>query len=78
MVLIILITNVLIRKREMMKVNQKENKHTKAKEPQRKFSRKAYAPKKTYHHQMKMKSVIVRQKEFYSWKYNTLIKKTPK
>jgi hypothetical protein len=67
MVLVILLTNVLIRKREMMKVTQKENKHIKEKEPQRKFSRKAYAPKKTSHHQMKMKSVTVRQKEFYSW-----------
>ena len=45
----------------MMKVTQKENKHIKEKEPQRKFSRKVYAPKKTSHHQMKMKSVIVRQ-----------------
>jgi hypothetical protein len=44
-------------------------KHTyKAKELQRKFSRKAYAPKKTSHHQMKMKSVTVRHEEFYSWK----------
>jgi hypothetical protein len=43
------------------------NKHIKEKEPQRKFSRKSYAPKKTSHHQMKMKSVTVRQKEFYSW-----------
>jgi hypothetical protein len=60
MVLVILLTNVLIRKREMMKVTQKENKHIKAKEPQRKFSRKAYAPKKTSHHHMKMKSVTVR------------------
>jgi hypothetical protein len=68
MVLFIFITNVLIRKREMMKVTQIENKHKKAKEPQRKFSRKYYAPKKTSHHQMKLKSVTVRQKEFYSWK----------
>jgi hypothetical protein len=45
----------------------KGRKHIKAKEPQRKFSRKAYAPKKTSHHHMKMKSVTVRQKEFYSW-----------
>jgi hypothetical protein len=29
----------------MMKINQIENKHIKAKEPQRKFSRKSYAPK---------------------------------
>jgi hypothetical protein len=54
MVLVIFLTNVLIRKKEMMKVTQKENKHIKAKEPQRKFSRKDYAPKKTSHHQMKM------------------------
>ena len=54
------------------------NKHIKAKEPQRNFSRKDYAPKKTSPHQMKMKSVTVRQKEFYSWKQKTLIKKTLK
>jgi hypothetical protein len=78
MVLVILITNVLIRKREMMKVTQIENKHIKGKEPQRNFSRKTYAPKKTSHHQMKMKSVTVRHKELYSWQYKTLIKKTPK
>jgi hypothetical protein len=51
----------------MIKVTQKENAHIKAKELQRKFSRKTYTPKKTYHHQMKMKSVPMRQKEFYSW-----------
>jgi hypothetical protein len=45
----------------------KSNKHIKEKEPQRKFSRKAYAPKNTSHHHMKMKLVIVRRKEFYSW-----------
>jgi hypothetical protein len=67
MVLVISLTNVLIRKREMMKVTQKENKHIKAKEPKRKFSRKAYDPNKISHHQMKMKSVTVRQKELYSW-----------
>jgi hypothetical protein len=33
----------------------------------KKFSRKSYAPKKTYPHQMKMKSVKVRHKELYSW-----------
>jgi hypothetical protein len=33
----------------MMKVTQKTNKHIKTKELQRKFSRKAYAPKKTSH-----------------------------
>jgi hypothetical protein len=32
------LTNVLIRKRYMMKVTQKKNKHIKEKEPQRKFS----------------------------------------
>ena len=62
----------------MMKVTQNENTHIKAKELQRKFSRKAYAPKKTSHHQMKMKSVTVRHKEFYSWQYKTLINKTSK
>jgi hypothetical protein len=67
MVLVILLTNVLIRKREMMKVTQKTKKNIKEKELQRKFSRKAYAPKKTSHHQMKLKSVIVRHEEFYSW-----------
>jgi hypothetical protein len=67
MVLVILLTNVLIRKREMMKFTQIEKKHIKAKESQRNFSRKAYAPKKTSHHQMKMKSVTIRHKEFLSW-----------
>jgi hypothetical protein len=67
MVLVIFLTNVLIRKREMMKVAQKENTHIKAKEPQRKFKRKSYAPNRTSHHQMKMNSMIVRQKEFCSW-----------
>jgi hypothetical protein len=45
--------------------NRKKN--IKAKEPQTKFSRKSYTPKKTSHHHMKMKSVTVRHKEFYSW-----------
>jgi hypothetical protein len=36
-----------------MKVTQISNKHIKEKEPQRKFSRKDYAPNKTSHHQMK-------------------------
>jgi hypothetical protein len=39
----------------------------KGKGTQRKFTRKTYAPKKTSHHHMKMKSVRVRHKEFYSW-----------
>jgi hypothetical protein len=34
----------------MIKVTQKANKRIKAKELQRKFSRKNYAPKKTSHH----------------------------
>jgi hypothetical protein len=69
MVLVILVTNVLIIKRkEMMKMIQIENKHIKAKKPKRKSSRKVFAPKKTTPHQMKMKSVKVRHKEFYSWK----------
>ena len=46
----------------------KENTHIKEKELQRKISRKAYASKKTYHHQMNMKSTTVRHEEFYSWK----------
>ena len=46
----------------------KGNTHIKAKELQRKISRKDYASKKTSHHQMKMKSMTVRQQEFYSWK----------
>jgi hypothetical protein len=50
MVLVILLTNVLIRKIEMTKVTQKEDKHIKVKELQRNFSRKDFAPKKTYHH----------------------------
>jgi hypothetical protein len=45
-----------------------KGKHTyKGKITTKKFSRKAYAPKKTTHHQMKMKSVTVRQEDFYSW-----------
>jgi hypothetical protein len=52
----------------MIKVTQKENTHIKAKELQRKFSRKSYTPKKTSHHKMKMKSVTMRLEEFYSWK----------
>jgi Flp pilus assembly protein TadB len=68
MALVILLTNVLIRKGEMMKVTQKENTHIKEKELQRKILRIDYASKKTYHHQMKMKSVTVRHEEFYSWK----------
>jgi hypothetical protein len=51
----------------MMKVTQKTDKHIKVKELQIKFSRKAFAPKKTSHHQMKMKSMTVKQGEFYSW-----------
>jgi hypothetical protein len=50
----------------MMQVTQNENTHIKEKELQIKTSRKAYASKKTTHHPMKMKSVIVRQEEFYS------------
>jgi hypothetical protein len=38
----------------------KGRKHIKVKELQRKFSRKKFAPKKTSHHQMKMKSVTVK------------------
>jgi hypothetical protein len=67
MVLVILLTNVLIIKIEMMKVTQKADKHIKVKELQRKFSRKTFSPKKTSHHQMKMKSVTVKLGEFYSW-----------
>jgi hypothetical protein len=52
----------------MMKITKIENKHIKVKEPQRKLSRKNYAPKKTSHHQMKMKSMTVKHKELYSWK----------
>jgi hypothetical protein len=58
---------VLIIKREIMKVTQKANKHIKEKELQRKFSIKYYATKKTSYHQMKMKSMTMRQEEFYSW-----------
>ena len=67
MVLVIFLANFLIRKREMIKVTQKVDKHIEVKELQRKFSRKYFAPKKTSHHQMKMKSVTVKQGEFYSW-----------
>jgi hypothetical protein len=55
-----------------MKVTQKANKHIKEKEPQIKFSRKYYAPKNTSHHQMKMNSMTVGHKEFYSWKQKNL------
>jgi hypothetical protein len=51
----------------MMKVTKKVDKHIKVKELQRKFSRKAFASKKTSHHQMKMKLVTVKQGEIYSW-----------
>ena len=40
----------------------KGNQTYKEKELQRKFSRKIYAPKKTSHHQMKMKSMTMRHK----------------
>jgi hypothetical protein len=66
-VLVILLTNFLIRKiRGMMNITQIENKHIKEKEPQRKISRKSYGPKKTSPHQMKMNLVTVKHKE-YSW-----------
>jgi hypothetical protein len=44
----------------MMKANQKKDTHIKEKELQRNFSRKDYTPKKTSHHQMKMKSMTMR------------------
>jgi hypothetical protein len=44
----------------MMKVTQQVDKHIKVKELQTKFSRKYFAPNKTSHHQMKMKSVIMK------------------
>jgi hypothetical protein len=50
----------------------------KGKRTTKKFSRKSFAPKKTSHHQMKMKSMIVKWGELYSWQKKTLIKKTPK
>jgi hypothetical protein len=79
MVLVIFITNVLTRKiNEMKKMIQIENKHINSKEPKGKSLTKVYAPKKMAPHQTKMKSVKVRQKEFYLWKYKTLIKKKPK
>jgi hypothetical protein len=62
MVLVILRTNVLIRKREMMNVTKKEDKHIKEKWPQINFSRKTYAPTNTSHHHMKMKSMTVSRK----------------
>jgi hypothetical protein len=52
----------------MKKMTLRENKYKKEKEPKIFFSRKAFAPKKTVPHQTKMKSVIVIQKGFYSWK----------
>jgi hypothetical protein len=45
MVLVIFLTNVLIRKREMMKLTQKVDKDIKVKELQRKFSRKKICTK---------------------------------
>jgi hypothetical protein len=51
----------------MMNVTQNENTHIKAKKLQRKFSRKAYTPNNTSHHQMKIKSVTMRHEDFYSW-----------
>jgi hypothetical protein len=69
MILVILITNVLIRKiRGMMIITEIENKHIKENEPKRKISRKAYARKNTSPHDMNMKLVTVRHKGFYSWK----------
>jgi hypothetical protein len=55
--------------KEIQKSKQQSFKlsEVKVKELQRKFPRKTFAPKKTSHHQMKMKSVIVKQGEFYSW-----------
>jgi hypothetical protein len=68
MVLVILLKNFLIRKiKGMMKITQITNKHIKENEPHRIFLRKAYAPKKKSPHEMKMKPVTVRHKEFYSW-----------
>jgi hypothetical protein len=61
MILVILLTNVLIRKiRGMMKITQITSEHINTKEPKINLSNKAYAPKKTYPDQMKMKLVIVR------------------
>jgi hypothetical protein len=45
MVLVILLTNVLIRKGKMMKVPQIANKHIKKKEPQKKFFKKSLCTK---------------------------------
>jgi hypothetical protein len=68
MVLVVLLTNVLIRKRkEMKKMIQIGNKHINPKEQKKESSRKVYAPKKTSPLQTKMKSVKVRHKELYSW-----------
>jgi hypothetical protein len=39
----------------------------KGKRTTKKVFKKNFSPKKTSHHQMKMKSVIVKQGEFYSW-----------
>jgi hypothetical protein len=68
MELVIFLTNVPIRKIQgMMKITQITNKHIKTKEPKINLSRKDYAPKKRSPHQMKMKSMTMRHKEFYSW-----------
>jgi hypothetical protein len=42
----------------------------------KKVFKKSLCTKEYTNHQMKMKSVTVRQEEFYSWQYKTLIKKT--
>jgi hypothetical protein len=45
-----------------------KEKHTyKGKRTTKKVFKKAYTPKKTSHHHMKMKSMTTRQEEFYSW-----------
>jgi hypothetical protein len=68
MVLVILLTNVLIRKREMMKVTQKENKHIKAKEPQRKFFKKSLCTNEDILSLDEDEVSENEKKELYSWK----------
>jgi hypothetical protein len=48
--------------------SKKKKKNQKSRRNKNKFSRKVFAPRKTVHHQMRMKTVTVMQKEYSSWK----------
>jgi len=67
--ILILLLNVLIRINKVMKkIIRRRRQIKRIKETKIIFSRKVFAPRKTTPHQMRMKSVKVRPKEFYSWK----------